>query len=397
MIGELLRGACLLALLVPAAGVAQSILPGEAFSSIETRAISAPNPVLGADGRVHLAYEIMVVNPSHTFVALDKVEAVDPLGVALWSLEGDALKAMTTRWDGAAAIPPGGAATVFMDVSFAPETALPATVAARFTVTRQVPDKNGEPAPMPDGGLVPATVSFTGATVPVGAPAVAIDPPLRGAGWVAVNGCCDSITSHRGAVMAVDGALEVPERFAIDWVRLDADGRLFTGDAARLESYAYYGEPVLAVADGVVVNTYDEAEAQTPGAPRQGLTLPGFGGNIVVLDIGGGNFAFYAHMQKGSLKVKLGDRVTSGQELGLLGNTGNSDAPHLHFHVMDGKSPLAANGLPYVFRSFTGIGALADPDDDGFETGAPMKIDPTLTGPHQNQLPLNNQVVDFGR
>jgi hypothetical protein len=38
--------------------------------------------------------------------------------------------------------------------------------------------------------------------------------------------------------------------------------------------------------------------------------------------------------------------------LGLLGNSGNTDAPHLHFHVMDGPAPLASNGLPYEFASF---------------------------------------------
>ncbi len=153
---------------------------------------------------------------------------------------------------------------------------------------------------------------------------------------------------------------------------------------------------MLAVADSVVVNVYDAAEAQTPGAPRRGLTLPGFGGNMIVLDIGVGNFAFYAHLQKGSLKVALGDKVMAGQELALLGNTGNSDAPHLHFHVMDGISPMDSNGLPYVFRRFTGRGVLADGgNDDAFETGGPMKIDARLVGAHDNQLPLNNQVVDF--
>src|SRR3954471_18618605 len=82
----------------------------------------------------------------------------------------------------------------------------------------------------------------------------------------------------------------------------------------------------------------------------------------VVVDIGGGRFAFYAHLQPGSLKVHVGDRVRAGQVLGLVGNSGNTDFPHLHFHVMNGPSPLASDGLPFEFRSFTSPGSVANPD-----------------------------------
>ena len=73
--------------------------------------------------------------------------------------------------------------------------------------------------------------------------------------------------------------------------------------------------------------------------------------------MGKGRFAFYAHLQPGSVRVKVGDTVKTGQVLGLLGNSGNSDAPHLHFHIMDGPRPLSSNGLPYRFSSFTSKGA----------------------------------------
>jgi hypothetical protein len=69
----------------------------------------------------------------------------------------------------------------------------------------------------------------------------------------------------------------------------------------------------------------------------------------------------------------------------------------LHFHVMDGPSPLDANGLPYVFTRFQGRGVLEDNgDSDPIEKGQPASIDTKkLSGPHINQLPLNNEVVDF--
>ncbi|MBD9372000.1 M23 family metallopeptidase [Rhizobium sp. ARZ01] len=385
-----------LALLLAPAAAAQSLKPDEIVSSIAVRPVAVPNPVLGADGRVHLAYELMVVNPSRLFVTLDKVEAVDGAGRSFWTLEGDSLATMVEAFGTKGRLlPSGGSAAVFMDVSFGEGETLPPAVSARITATRQASGPDGKPSPMPKDAPVPATFTFTGASAPVGAPAVVIAPPLQGKGWVAVNGCCDAITSHRGAVMAINGQLRVPERFAIDWVKLDDSGRIFTGDVSKLESYAYYGVPIHAAADGVVVNLYDAADEQIPGGNAKGITTENVGGNMLVVDIGGGAYAFYAHMQRGSLKVKLGDRVKTGDVIGLLGNTGNSTAPHLHFHVMDGPSPLNANGLPFVFTEFGSRGVLAAGGDDAIETGEAARIDPRLSGEHRSQLPLNNQVVDF--
>lgn len=385
-----------MAWLAASAAQAQSLKSDEVFSSISVRPISEPNPVLGADGRVHLAYELLVVNPSRLFVTLDKVEAVDAGGNSLRALEGDGLGAMMTVYGSKGrTLAPGGSAVVFMDVSFAADDKLPGQVMSRITATRQSAGADGKPAPMPADSPVPATFSFDGAATAVGKQAVVVQPPLRGKGWVAVNGCCDTITSHRGAVMAVNGQLRVPERFAIDWIKLDDEGQVFAGDGSKLESYAYYGSPIHAVADGVVANIYDATDEQVPGQDAKGITTENIGGNMLAIDIGEGAYAFYAHMQRGSLKVKLGDRVKAGDVIGLFGNTGNSTAPHLHFHVMDGPSPLNANGLPFVFTAFSSQGVLAPGGDDAIESGEPARIEGRLSGAHQNQLPLNNEVVDF--
>jgi murein DD-endopeptidase MepM/ murein hydrolase activator NlpD len=117
---------------------------------------------------------------------------------------------------------------------------------------------------------------------------------------------------------------------------------------------------------------------------------------MLVIDIGGGTYAFYAHLQRGSLKVKLGDRVTAGEVIGLVGNTGNSSGPHLHFHLMDGPSPLDANGLPFVFSHFTTRGRVRDGQDDALLQGKAVDMDAAQpAGVHTNELPLDNEVVDF--
>jgi murein DD-endopeptidase MepM/ murein hydrolase activator NlpD len=118
------------------------------------------------------------------------------------------------------------------------------------------------------------------------------------------------------------------------------------------------------------------------------------GGNYVVVDIGKGRYAIYAHMQPDSLKVKVGDTVKTGQVLGLLGNTGNTDGAHLHFHIMDGPSPLLSNGLPFVFTQFTGEGLVTD--GEALQKFEVTPVDPSaLTGTHKNEMPLNLEVVAF--
>jgi murein DD-endopeptidase MepM/ murein hydrolase activator NlpD len=243
-------------------------------------------------------------------------------------------------------------------------------------------------------------VSMRIAETPVVArPPPVLGPPLRGGGYVAGDGCCDSVR-HVRALLPLDGVLRLSQRFAIDWERIDSENRIVRGDLRDVRSYRIYGEPVLAVADGTVAGARDDLPDQTPGALPDGLPLDDADGNFVLLDIGGGAYVNYAHLRPGSVRVRAGDRVRRGDHLGDVGNTGNTTAPHLHLHVMDGPSVLAANGLPYVFEAFT-ITA-SDPagtaDFDRAEaTGSPMTLTP-YTPPTRLRrvLPLDLTIVDWG-
>ena len=90
--------------------------------------------------------------------------------------------------------------------------------------------------------------------------------------------------------------------------------------------------------------TRDTESEQKPGQFPSGLALNDFGGNYVVIKIDDGTYAYYAHLQKGSkgVQVEPGKRIEKGQVIGKLGNTGNTDAPHLHFMLIDGKAPLTS-------------------------------------------------------
>ena len=148
-----------------------------------------------------------------------------------------------------------------------------------------------------------------------------------------------------------------------------------------------------------MVEILDDLADQLPGRlpdPKT-ITLANVDGNHVVLDLGNGVFAFYAHLQKGSVRVALGRGVKRGQVLGKVGNTGNTSGPHLHFHLMESPSVLGSNGLPYVIDSFTFTGQIpeakfaAAPDVQG-DWGNVFFAKPSDRG---GQFPLNLNSVDF--
>jgi murein DD-endopeptidase MepM/ murein hydrolase activator NlpD len=186
----------------------------------------------------------------------------------------------------------------------------------------------------------------------------------------------------------VSGGAHIAQRFAIDFVQLNPDGRSFTGDQKDNKNYRCYGAEALAVADGVVVATKDGIPENIPGATSRAvpITLETVGGNHIILDLGNGHFAFYAHLQPGSLRVKTGDKVRRGQVIGLVGNSGNSTEPHLHFHIADANSPLGSEGLPYALPAFEVQGK-----GWGWKPTSPV----TPTEKRQNEMPVELEVIRF--
>jgi hypothetical protein len=226
---------------------------------------------------------------------------------------------------------------------------------------------------------------------------VVVGPPLRGERYISADSCCDA-TRHTRAALAVNGRVWVAQRFAVDWEQLDAGGRIYAGPREKLQSYAIFGQSVLAVADATVASVIDGLPEQTPGQYPTNLPLDQADGNSVILDLGNGRFAMFAHMQPGSIRVKAGDRVTLGQVIGLVGDSGNSVAPHLHFQVMQGPTSLSSNGLPYEINSFeiTGKTPGTEAFDEAESKGTPVAV--TLVSPPQNvtgAMPLDQLVIAF--
>lgn len=333
-----------------------------------------------ADGKWHLVYELHLNNMDRWNYQLTKVEAIsnDSSARPLVTYTGAALDAVTRRPGQPPSdkekskLPPGTMGVVYIWAALDTQEAIPATIRQRLTVKI---------------GTYAEEQTVVTAPITIGKGAVAISSPLRGEHWLAANGPSNT-SGHRRALIPIDGHAAIAQRFAIDWVKLRDDGKTFQGDEKDNKNYLAYGNEAYAVADGVVTETKDGIPENVPGIDSRAvpITLETVGGNHVILDIGGGRFAFYAHLQPGSLRVKLGDKVRRGQVIGLVGNSGNSTEPHLHFHIGNSSSPLGAEGLPYSLASFQVVG-----HGEGLkatETKGPIEL-------HKNEIPMENEVVNL--
>ncbi|ANI37484.1 peptidase M23 [Mycolicibacterium vaccae 95051] len=343
--------------------------PGPSMATpVVGRVLAAPIPVPASDGKTHLAYELQLTNTLAQDVTLTSVD-VRAGDRTLLQLPGDRLAYWTRvlgNPDPATVIGPAQTATVILDVELSPDEAVPDQLIHAVGIT----------VPEPMLPLFPAAMTADIAPVAVQTrKPVAISAPLAGPNWLDANSCCD-MTAHRTALNPINGEIWAAERFGIDYLQLGPDGRLFTGARDNVESYPFYGSEILAVGDGPVVDVQDGLPEQIPGVTPTGLALNEYGGNYVVQDLGGGNYAFYAHMQTGSVKVKAGEQLTARQVIGSLGNSGNSDAPHLHFHVMDSPHPLRANGLPFVFTEYSLDSRVTADVVEGLLAGDAAKLEP---------------------
>jgi len=184
-----------------------------------------------------------------------------------------------------------------------------------------------------------------------------LGPPVEGANWLADDGPSNGEDNHhRRGVVIVDGQAVDSRRYAIDWKQV-VNGTSFSADPRDVHSYYSYGKSVLAVADGRVLVARDGLPDNIPGHgeafhPAVPITLETVAGNTITLALGGGQFAYYLHLQPGSLRVKSGDRVRRGQVLGSIGASGDAREPHLHFEVTNSSKLIAGEGLPYLIDRY---------------------------------------------
>lgn len=355
-------------------------------SSFDMRVPVAPTPV-SVEGTPSLVYELHFTNFAREPLALCGVHVLDPdEGTVLANLRGGEINRRLGRPgresadSGAAAIAPGTVAVLYLEIRLE-ESGTPAALEHRV-LYHGVEEDPRRPSRLRDARV----------RVRDG-PLLTLAPPLRGGPWAAIYDPSWE-RGHRRVIYAVDGRARIPGRFAVDWFRLDSEGRLAEGVEDTVSNWHGYGADVLAVADAVVATVRDGVPESPTLSEHPVPPLGDATGNYVTLDLGDGRYAVYEHLRPGSVRVEPGERVTRGQVIGEVGFTGSSAGPHLHLHVADAESPLDAEGMPFVLEGFDVLGVYDDFDAFG---NAPWTTFDDATEPRRTeQFPASNVIVDFG-
>lgn len=319
-------------------GIAPEFPPAQ----LEIRTAYEPT-VFPSLGRHHLIYELHLLNFGDRPIALDAIEALDADSYEPFAcLQRHQLDIRTIGTTHGESDPQarrildcGRRAVAFVFLSVDADVGIPGKLRHRI-----VSDARSV--------VGPAIATRSTALRVLGA-------PVEGPGWTAVSGPGND-SHHRTGVFVVDGVARISRRYAIDWKKI-RDGASFLGDARDVRCYHTYGENVIAVADGTVVAAVDGLPDNVPRTragfePAVPTTMATIAGNSLTIDLGHGQFAFYAHLQAHSLRVATGDRVRCGQPLARVGNSGDAREPHLHFQVADAPDALAAEGLPYLIDRY---------------------------------------------
>jgi Peptidase family M23 len=330
--------------------------------------------VFPSEGRSYLLYELHLTNFGTAPLNVSRIEVLNADAAAaqpIVTLKQEQLETMLQSVGSTVAGPKGNVtiadgrtAIVFMCIAFDRGSQVPRRLLHRLITTDSM-----------EGGAV-ISAHHTALHV--------LWPPLDGANWVADDGPSnDQDNHHRRGIFVLNGQAVISRRYAIDWEQIK-DGATFSGDSRDVHSYFAYGRPVLAVADGQVVTARDGLSDNIPGHgesfhPAVPITIDTVAGNTITLDLGGGQFAYYMHLQSGSLRVKAGDRVRHGQVLARIGCTGDAREPHLHFEVTTSSKLASGEGVPYLINRYRCTSSCGGP-----------------TGLRVHELPLDHSVVDFG-
>ncbi len=385
--------------LMPAysATTAQQAVPERLSTSIVPLDLDVPfvPPLFRSGGRLGLAYELRLANFRNVDLRLIGVDVfpMEDRNQTLLSLAGvDLLRCLLRPGRPAEAERPdvlagGQFGIVFLWVMLDPGEPVPSTIAHRVNVLLVRGDGSESEFSVEGAAIHPP------ARIPC-----PLAPPLRPGRWLLANGP-SMLGEHRVFLHALDGRASNTQRFASDWMLLGPDGRLAEEDIDQNAAWHSYGEPVLAVAEAVVADVRDGIPENIPlsgehAVPNKRESMTG---NYVVLKLAEDRFAFYGHLQPGSPLVNVGDRVRTGQALGRIGNSGNSDAPHLHLHVSNSPDPLSGEGVPFALSAFTVLDVLDVPfwermllENVSWEATTGPEPEP-----HKNEMPLGEAIIEF--
>jgi len=392
-LGSALAGLGLLVAIAAPMPARSAVLDPALQAPVEARVPWAPAAVAATDGAGHLAYELHLSNfYRDTGVLRVKRLTVyaDDSDTALADFQGEALQRIAIPRAPEGAKPADGVAIggglrgeLFVWLT------LPAARPAPTSLRHRIEFETTKGTKLWVDGARVALAN---------APPVVLGPPLRGGQWLAYEGPSNSQSHHWGSLVVANGDVTIPQRYALDLVGLDARGHAVRDGAGELRKTKHadwigYGADVLAAADGIVRGARDGEAEHAPLSPQSEpstLSADALYGNYVILEIAPRVYVHYAHLQRGSVAVKIGERVRRGQSLGRLGQSGNTGGPHLHLHVSNAPTFEQSEGLPFVFDAFSYSGTRSI--DQVLDSTSAFDAKPQS---RQAQMPLDNAVIGF--
>ena len=369
-VAALILWGCCLPGIAHAAGAGQAPQNTRFPLQVETRVPFAPT-AFESGGTSYLVYELYLTNFSGSPVDIRRIEVrdADRTGSQLIAVvEGTALAEILDPVGGQTKSPsrlgPGATTVAYMWVAIKGDAPVPRHLSHRVSTDDD----------FVEGAVVTTHNSYL----------QSLSAPVRGQGWLASDGPSnDRDNHHRRGILVVDGRAVDSRRYAVDWM-LTRDGQT-AGAGARSDrsNYYAYGQPVYAVGDAVVVSAKDGQPENVPALPADfhpavPIAMDTVGGNNIVLDLGHGQYAFYLHLQTGSVRIKAGDHVRRGQVIARIGVSGDATVPHLHFEVTTSPRLVAGEGVPYEIDHYA------------------VKLDADSRQDRANGLPLGKMIVDFG-
>src|SRR5262245_41739020 len=362
-----------------------------------------PAPVPMQDGRWLLVYHLFISSWAYTPLTLKEFQVVDARSKSV-VLRYDEHE-LSERGDNGSrfpAVPAGRSLTQGHERELQPGESAAIVVFASFDSYESIPAALEHRLIFADDprillrreSIQDADRNFVVSCAPVQvrreAPLV-VGAPLRGGPWVCANGPGPG-SAHMNFVIR-DGQARLPQQFGFDFFKVDGDGDVMpqpAPDEITNEMFYCYLAEVIHVAGRRVTVIETDVATNVPrddGAVLTPITRENVAGNLIGIRIDRGLYAFYAHLEPGSIQVTLGQKVKKGDVIAKLGNTGNATGPHLHFHICDSNNLNGSQGQPYVFEGFELEGKQSDSRPR--EAGAKRTV-------HTATLPADDCVVWFG-
>lgn len=209
---------------------------------------------------------------------------------------------------------------------------------------------------------------------------VEISSPVKGSNWRLINQ--STMAEHFNALYHVNGKIYNGDRYATDYIKLNENGLSYTGDSTMNLSFKSYRETIYAVADGKVIDVRTDITDNSGKNNNVNFSSSkAMAGNYIKISIGENLYAIYSHCFNGIAYVKVGENVKEGQPIAVVGNSGLSPEPHLHFQISDNPDFYLSRGIPYTLKKYTKIKEYPNLEIEDVE--------------YTNSIPEENSIVSF--